>query len=122
MIIIGVEVATVGHSAGEKPCPTKKQRTLDYDRPSHGRRLHSEPRFESPTDARFVSHLSKEDGKGVTFAVALHQPVKRARGLCISTAKCSLPLPLCRSCRQRSDVRGEPGRRTSKEPRAAFLS
>jgi hypothetical protein len=29
-------------SAGEKPCPTKnKSNPLDSDRPSHGRRLHS---------------------------------------------------------------------------------
>src|SRR5205807_9785074 len=29
----------------EKPCPSKKQKNpLDSDRPSHGRRLHSEPR------------------------------------------------------------------------------
>ena len=31
-----------GDSAGEKPCPTKRQSNpLDTDRPSHGRRLHS---------------------------------------------------------------------------------
>jgi len=30
-----------GDSAGEKPCPTKKQKnSLDSDRPSHGRPLH----------------------------------------------------------------------------------
>src|SRR5579872_5120987 len=35
-------MATVANSAGEKPCPTKKQKNpLDSDRPSHGRRYHS---------------------------------------------------------------------------------
>src|SRR5437868_15512147 len=30
------------HSAGQKPCATKKEKSpLDSDRPSHGRRLHS---------------------------------------------------------------------------------
>jgi hypothetical protein len=34
-----------GNSAGEKPCPTKKQKNpLDSDRPSHGRRLHLKSR------------------------------------------------------------------------------
>jgi hypothetical protein len=55
------------------------------------RPFHSEPRFESPTDARFVSHLAREDGRGVTFAVDIHKPVKLRRGLCMETTKCSLP-------------------------------
>ena len=35
-----------GDSVEKKPCPTKeRQNQLDSDRPSHGRRIHSEPRW-----------------------------------------------------------------------------
>jgi len=57
-----------GDSAAEKPCPTKnKIKSLDSDRPSHGRRLHSEPHLrvhecycDTKRDKRI---LSDEGGK-----------------------------------------------------------
>jgi hypothetical protein len=46
-------VATVANSAGEKPCPTKKQKNpLDSDRPSHGRRYRNFAPFVRQTGER----------------------------------------------------------------------
>jgi hypothetical protein len=37
-----------------------------------------------------LSQPTVQNREGVTFAVALHQPLKRLAGLCIPTAKCPL--------------------------------
>jgi len=54
-----------GGLAGEKPCPTKKQKNpLDFDRPSHGRRYRNFAPFVRQTGER----------KAQTCAIAIFTP------------------------------------------------